>query len=193
MLTTVTKARRLVPSPFTCVIERALVGGHPEAVRRIPSRREKFFDSYINDLIDRDIRQLSEIQRRPDLIRLLALLADRMPTTISVQNISETIASPKSTVDRYMALLEAVFVFKRLSVWATSATAGQCRRRSVFSSIVRSVSPCWFDFDVAPSNKAASGRLLEGFVTGGFLSSLGGPERQLGRTTIAIEMGVKWT
>ena len=77
-------------------------------MRRTPSRLDKFFDSYINDVIDRDITQLSEIQRRPDLIRLLALLADRLATTISVQNISETLASPKSTIDRYIALLEEV-------------------------------------------------------------------------------------
>jgi hypothetical protein len=37
------------------------------AVRRAPRRRDKFFDSSINDLIDRDITQLSEMQRRPDL------------------------------------------------------------------------------------------------------------------------------
>ena len=36
-------------------LDLALSGGYPEAVRRVPSRRDKFFGSYINDLIDRDI------------------------------------------------------------------------------------------------------------------------------------------
>lgn len=100
--------------------------------RGLPSRREKFFDAYVKDLIDRDITQLSEIQRRPDLIRLLALLADRMATTISVQNIAEALAVPKSTVDRYITLLEDVFVIKRLSGWATSATSRATQREKCF-------------------------------------------------------------
>src|SRR5258708_593184 len=45
-------------------VERALRGPYPEAVRRSdPSRRGRFFESYISDVINRDVRQLTEIQR----------------------------------------------------------------------------------------------------------------------------------
>lgn len=155
-------------------LERALAGGYPEAVRRTPSRRDKFFDSYINDLIDRDITQLSEIQRRPDLIRLLALLADRMATTISVQNISETLASPKSTIDRYIALLEEVFVIKRLSGWATSATSRAVQKQKCFfvDSALAAHLAGWTSLSLR-RNEAASGQLLEGFVISEVCKQLG--------------------
>jgi uncharacterized protein len=82
-------------------LARAIQGGYPEATKRSGGRRTKFFDGYVNDLIDRDITQLSEIQRRPDLHRLFALLAARMATPLSMQNVSEDLVLPKSTVDRF--------------------------------------------------------------------------------------------
>lgn len=155
-------------------LDRALSGGYPEATKRLPSRREKFFDAYVNDLIDRDITQLSEIQRRPDLIRLLALLADRMATTISVQNIAEALAVPKSTVDRYITLLGEVFVIKRLSGWATSATSRATQREKCF--FVDSGLAAHLAGRTAASlrrNEAAGGQLLENFVIGEACRQLG--------------------
>jgi hypothetical protein len=46
-------------------------------VRRDEARRSRFFQAYVGDLVDRDVRQLAELQRRDDLHRLLALLAGR--------------------------------------------------------------------------------------------------------------------
>ncbi|WP_228815317.1 AAA family ATPase [Nocardia puris] len=44
--------------------ERLLRGGFPEAVARTNDRRRRaFFDSYVGDLIARDIQQLTEIER----------------------------------------------------------------------------------------------------------------------------------
>src|SRR5580704_2217372 len=55
-------------------IERALRGGYPEAVRRAdPGRRARFFESYITDLVNRDVRQLTEIERPADMRRLVSL------------------------------------------------------------------------------------------------------------------------
>lgn len=43
---------------------RALRGGYPEAVHRDPGRRRaRFFDSYVTDLVTRDVQQISDIER----------------------------------------------------------------------------------------------------------------------------------
>src|SRR5258706_13632261 len=43
-------------------LERALRGGYPEAVRRADTgRRARFFESYISDLVKRDVRQPPDI------------------------------------------------------------------------------------------------------------------------------------
>ena len=58
-------------------LERVVVGGFPEAVRRTPRRRAAFFDSYLSTLIERDVLELATIERRGELHKLLALLAAR--------------------------------------------------------------------------------------------------------------------
>lgn len=53
-------------------LNRALRGGHPEAVHRSSHRRRtRFFESCISDLINRDVKQVSDIERPADMRRLL--------------------------------------------------------------------------------------------------------------------------
>jgi uncharacterized protein len=148
-------------------LERAIAGGYPEAVKRQPGRRQKFFDNYINDLIDRDITQLSEIQRRPDLIRLLSLLAARMATPLSIQNVAEDLGIPKSTVDRYVTLLEEVFIVKRVPGWANSATK-RATQRSKLVMIDSGLAAFLVGFHRPDQRNLESlvGPLIENFVIG---------------------------
>ena len=58
--------------------ERIVRGGFPEALARTnPRRRERFFDSYLADLVVRDVSQLSEIERTAEMRALIRLLAAR--------------------------------------------------------------------------------------------------------------------
>lgn len=158
-------------------LDLAVIGGYPEATKRLATRRERFFDSYVNDLIDRDINQLSEIQRRPDLLRLLNVLADRMATTISVQNIAESIAMPKTTVDRYITLLAEVFLIKRLSGWANAATARAAQRdKLLFIDSGLGAHLAGLSTKSLFRNDAKGGQLLENFVIGEVWRMLGWSE-----------------
>lgn len=57
-------------------VARALRGGYPEAVRRDPGRRRaRFFDSYVTDLVTRDVQQISDIERPAEMRRLLSVIA----------------------------------------------------------------------------------------------------------------------
>lgn len=103
-------------------LERAVRGGFPEAMRRSPRRRAAFFESYLTILIERDVREITAIERRGDLRRLLALLAGRtgnllVPATLAVES-----GVPRTTVNRYLELLTAVFLIKQVPAWATGQT-----------------------------------------------------------------------
>jgi predicted AAA+ superfamily ATPase len=64
--------------PRADVLERALRGGFPEAVaRRDPERRRAWFRSYVTTILNRDVRDLAQIEGLTDLPRLLNLLAAR--------------------------------------------------------------------------------------------------------------------
>ncbi|KAB8193309.1 DUF4143 domain-containing protein [Nonomuraea phyllanthi] len=104
-------------------VDRALRGGYPEAVRRDPGRRRtRFFDSYITDLITRDVRQISEIERPAEMRRLLSVIAARMGGLAVVQSIAGDVGLPRVTLSRYLDLLELIFVIKRIPAWSSNLT-----------------------------------------------------------------------
>jgi uncharacterized protein len=103
-------------------LERVIRGGFPEAVRRSPRRRAAFLDSYLTNLIERDVGELATIERRGDLRRLLALLAGRSGGLLVPATLAAASGIPRTTLNRYLALLTAVFLIKEIPAWSTGQT-----------------------------------------------------------------------
>jgi predicted AAA+ superfamily ATPase len=103
-------------------LERVVVGGFPEAVRRTPRRRAAFFDSYLTTLIERDVLEVSNIQRRGDLLKLLALLAGRAGQLLVPSSLAGQVGLSRSTLVRYLELLASVFLVKTLPAWSSNLT-----------------------------------------------------------------------
>jgi predicted AAA+ superfamily ATPase len=106
----------------SCSRERAVRGGYPEAVRRSPRRRAAFFDSYLTNLIERDVQELAVIERRSDLRRLLGLLAGRSGGILVPAALGAESGIPRTTLTRYLELLTAVFLIKQVPAWSASQT-----------------------------------------------------------------------
>jgi uncharacterized protein len=104
-------------------LERALRGGYPEAVRRSdPGRRARFFESYITDLVNRDVRQLTEIERPADMRRLVNLAAASTAGLAVPAAFASRLQIPASTVKRYLNLLELLFITRQIPAWSTNLT-----------------------------------------------------------------------
>ncbi|MEW2442452.1 ATP-binding protein [Micromonospora marina] len=106
---------------------RIVRGGLPEATTRTdPRRRQRFLDAYVQALIDRDVRQLSDIQHKGELRKLVRLLAARSATVIAA-NSESALGLSRSTIARYLQALEEIFLIKRIPGWSrnigTRATA----------------------------------------------------------------------
>ncbi|HUJ05844.1 MAG TPA: ATP-binding protein [Streptosporangiaceae bacterium] len=102
-------------------VERALRGGYPEAVRRDdPGRRARFFESYISDVINRDVRQLAEIERARDMRRLINLIAASTGTLANPASMANRLQVPATTVKRYLDLLDLVFITRRIPAWSSN-------------------------------------------------------------------------
>jgi uncharacterized protein len=100
-------------------IARLVRGGFPEAVARPnPRRRERFLDAYVGDLVARDVTQLSEIEQAPELHRLLRLLAARSGQLLVGNALASHMNISARTIHRYLALLEEVFLIKRVPAWS---------------------------------------------------------------------------
>jgi predicted AAA+ superfamily ATPase len=103
-------------------VERVVRGGYPEAVRRSPRRRAAFFESYLTTLIERDVTELSVIERRGELRRLLALLAGRSGGLLVPGSLATQSGIPRTTLNRYLELLAAVFLIKQIPAWSGNHT-----------------------------------------------------------------------
>src|SRR5215470_12185284 len=104
-------------------LERALRGGYPEAVRRTdPGRRARFFESYLSDLINRDVSQLSDIEQPEQMRRLLNLVGASMASLAAPGSFANRLQLSASTVKRYLDLLEMVFIIRRIPAWSSNLT-----------------------------------------------------------------------
>ncbi len=146
--------------------DRVVRGGFPEAVARAnPGRRERFFDSYVNDLITRDVVQLSEIERPAEMRALLRLVAARSGGLLVAASMGSDLRLGARSVLRYLGLLEEVFLIKRIPAWSRNVSAratGTAKVAFVDSGVAANL----LDVDsrslLRPGN--AFGGLLEGFV-----------------------------
>lgn len=96
-----------------------LRGGYPEAVSRTAAtRRRAWFASYLTTILQRDVRDLANIEGLTALPRLLALLATRATATVNYAELSRTAAIPQSTLKRYLVLLEATYLIRHIPAWS---------------------------------------------------------------------------
>lgn len=103
-------------------LDRVVAGGFPEAVRRAPRRRAAFFDSYVSTLIERDVLEIASIERRGDLLKLLALLAGRAGSLLVPAALAAASGIPRTTLVRYLELLSTVFLIKSIPAWSGGQT-----------------------------------------------------------------------
>ena len=100
---------------------RITAGGLPVALRRPPGRsRSRWFASYLDLLIDRDVVELTRVRQREMLPRLLAVLASRSGQVLNIAAAAEAVGMEKSSAENYLRLLEAVFLVQRLPAWGTT-------------------------------------------------------------------------
>ena len=89
------------------LLESIVAGGYPPAVaRQNAARRDAWFNSYIMTMLQRDIRDLSNIADTTAVPRLLSVVAARAGGLLNFADLSRTMALPQTTLKRYFALLE---------------------------------------------------------------------------------------
>jgi len=102
------------------LLERLSLGGYPEAQARGEGRRQAWFASYVSTILQRDVRDLAQIEGLTAMPRLLALLASRTGSLLNYADLARSVQIPQSTLKRYLALLEQTFLVQRLPPWSTN-------------------------------------------------------------------------
>ena len=98
-----------------------LSGAYPEVIQRpAGKRRDAWFAAYITALLQRDVRDLANIEGLTDMPRLLSLLAARVGSLLNMSELSRSSGIPNSTLKRYLSLLQATFLLQPLPAWSSN-------------------------------------------------------------------------
>lgn len=148
---------------------RLVRGGFPEAIQRTDDeRRGAWFASYISTILQRDVRDLARVDGLHALPNLLKLLAARTAGLINLADVSRDAALPHTTLTRYLALLETVFLVHRLPAW--SPNLGKRLVKAAKLHLVDTGLACHLlGIDAKRLNEDRSlllGKMLETFVVG---------------------------
>jgi len=101
------------------LFKRIFTGGYPEILKRpAVTRRKAWFGSYITTILQRDVRDLANIEGLTEMPRLLSLLATRAASLLNFSELSRSCGIPQSTLKRYMTLLKTTFMVNLLPAWS---------------------------------------------------------------------------
>lgn len=147
-------------------IERVVRGGFPESLARpSPERRQRFLQSYVEDIIVRDVAAMSDIEQVPAMRALIRLVAARSGQLLVESTLASGVGLSQKTIGRYIDLLEEVFLIKRIPAWSRNLSARALSTPKV--AIVDSglaADLLDLDADYLAEPTAPLGLLLEGFV-----------------------------
>lgn len=113
-----------IPVPATAtygnpLIDRVLRGGYPEAIfRDNPKRRVTWARQYISALIQRDVRDITNIDKLSQLPRFLSALAHTSGQMCNYTQLGGQVGLDGKTAARYVNVFEQMYLLKRINVWA---------------------------------------------------------------------------
>ena len=100
------------------IFDFAFRGGYPEAVRLNNQKdRKEWHGDYIDDLINRDLKDLINIRRQNELKELVLILAGWSGKFMDMAKIGAGMRLSKQTLEIYINALESLYIFDRVNPW----------------------------------------------------------------------------
>jgi predicted AAA+ superfamily ATPase len=116
---------------------RAVLAGLMPALLELTSQdaRRRWWEGYVSTYLDRDLRQLSQVQSVVDFRGVMGVLALRSGQIVDQSELACDAQMSEPTVDRYLNLLETSHLFGRLPAY----------RRGRTSRLIKSPKAYWAD------------------------------------------------
>jgi len=100
------------------LVRAVLVGGYPEMVARAePQRRGAWARSYLRAIVQRDVREIVEVEKLDQVPRLLRVLAHHSGQLTNFAQIGGQIGLDDKTTRSYVGILEQLFLVRRIEPW----------------------------------------------------------------------------
>jgi predicted AAA+ superfamily ATPase len=148
------------------LIERIIRGGFPQpALARSPERRNAWAESYIRTMLDRDVRDLAQIEGLRQIPQIFRLIAARSGSNLNMDSMSRDSGIPASTLRRYLDLLHKLYLTQYVPAYSGSQNRRILKSPKVF--LVDTLLTT-YALNLTASNlrrdRNLLGSLLEGFV-----------------------------
>jgi len=100
------------------LVHAVLVGGYPEMLRREnPGRRQTWARDYVKAIVERDVRDIADVEKLDQLPRLLQILAHHSGQLTNFTQIGGQLGIDDKTTRKYTGILEQLFLVHRVSPW----------------------------------------------------------------------------
>jgi len=159
---------------------RLLSGGYPEACRRSPARAQDWLRQYLQSIIERDIRDVAKVKDGSDLAALMELLAERTGHLLNVSELADSLRRARITIENHLAILEKLFLVRRLPAWHQNATKRAVKTPKVHlcdSGLAAAL--MHLEGDEWLTERPRFGHLLESFVVQQLIAQAGWSHPQL--------------
>ena len=148
------------------LVHSVLLGGFPEAIaRESERRRQDWARSYLTSVLTRDLRDIAEVEKLTELPKFVRLLAEHSSQLVNYSQFGASINVSHKTGQRYVGLLEQVFVIATLQPWFTNALKRIVKTPKLhFLDSGLLASTRGLTFDRVKADRGTFGALLESFV-----------------------------
>lgn len=97
---------------------QVLAGGYPEMrLRPTLARKQAWARAYMTTLVERDIQDVAQIDQANQLPQLLRIAAQLSGQMVNLTQIGGQLGLNAKTVDKYIGILETLFLVRRLPAW----------------------------------------------------------------------------
>jgi len=163
------------------LVELVLAGGFPEAIgRERERRRQDWLRSYLTSVLTRDLRDIADIEKLAELPKFVRLLAEHSGQLVNYSRFGGSINVSHKTGQRYVALLEQVFLVATLQPWYTNVLKRIAKTPKLhFLDSGLLAAARGLRFEGVRANRGAFGALLESFVFSEVLKLMTGSDLRL--------------
>src|SRR5271166_2090065 len=100
------------------LVQTVLIGGYPEMLRRRdPKRRQAWARDYVKAIVQRDVRDIAEVEKLEQMPRLLEVLAHYSGRLANFAQMGSQIGFDDKTTKKYVSILEQLFLVRRVEPW----------------------------------------------------------------------------
>ena len=106
------------------LMDLVLKGGYPEALRRTSvGRRQAWLQDYVALILDRDVRDIANIDQLDRMPRLLDVLAAHAGQLVNHSSYGAALGLTAPTAQKYVGILERLFLLRQVPPWSHNAVS----------------------------------------------------------------------